>query len=227
MSNITKQLNDLITSTLGSEEKDNGLNNSVFSDSKYQQRRLDPIYQSSSPSLNEKFIKYSSPSKTRNAIELIVPQHHSPFVSRASNKIRKEISTITQSLTGVASNGASSNDFYSSSPSQKNTIEGYRNRPVLNLQRNDLDFSAKNYIIDSPANRMVISPTIFRSSVKESNYYRSNSNQFKTSFKPKKETMNGIVFNQNTANHDLEEYNRFMRDMSAWKNKKINEWKKL
>ena len=60
MSNITKQLNDLITSTLGSEEKDNGLNSSVFSDSKYQQRRLDPIYQSSSPSLNEKFIKYSS-----------------------------------------------------------------------------------------------------------------------------------------------------------------------
>lgn len=220
MSNITKQLNELIISTLGSEQKENGLNRSIYSPSKYKQKKIDPIYQSSSPSLNTKFIQYSSPSRSKNSIELIVPKATSPFVSHGTQKIKKEINFLNKNFNGITDNKTSSTDFFST---QSTSIEGYRNRPILNLQRNDLDFSAKNFVIDSPTNRMLVTPSLFGKT-----HSRNNTFDIKP-LKAKKDSRASscAIFTPKAPNHDEEEHKSFMREMSIWKEKKINEWKNL
>lgn len=229
MSKISKQLKELRNNPLFNDTKKSQIDYSSYSS---QSKKLDPLYQSSSPGINQSFLIYTSNSHTNaNNIGLIVPQVTNPLISRGSEKIKKEISSFKTEFDHSSNNGFGSRQKQS---------EGFNNRPMLNLNRSDLDFSVKEYVMSSPTKKNVVTASIFKDKQHEKRnemnrkYFSVAGNQDRSNHSYMKANnvvnlMNNqqpFVSRKNAANDEMF-HNAFMREMSMWKEKKIMEWKQL
>ena len=229
MSKISKQLKELRNNPLFNDTKKSQIDYSSYSS---QTKKLDPLYQSSSPGINQSFLVYTSTSHNNaNNIGLIVPQVTNPLISRGSEKIKKEISSFKNEF-DHGSNGIGG--------SRQKQSEGFNNRPMLNLNRSDLDFSVKEYVMSSPTKKNVITASIFKDKQHEKRnelnrkYFSVAGNQDRMNHSyMKSNNVINLVSNQqplisrkNAANDEMF-HNAFMREMSMWKEKKIMEWKQL
>ena len=229
MSKITKHLKELKNNSLFEEPKKTQFEYSSYS-SKIKQS--DPLYQSTCPEINQTFLIYSSNTRSPSNIELIVPQVTNPLISRASDKIMKE---ITSFKSNIEKNEKKS---FSSDGGRQN--EGYKNRPMLNLSRKNLDFSVREFVMSSPTKQNVIMPSIFKDKqrakrLEENKKYFSVSANKNGMYFPSMKNLSKFdlinkqqpLISKKTSSNDEMFHNTFMREMSAFKEKKMMEWKQL
>lgn len=212
MSSVTKQLNELRTSTLGNAPV-NPLNVSTTS----KRRETESYYQSTLSNIN----LYTSPSRGKSDIELLVPRRPFSKPSRGTEKIKREIKQINKEMFGVVKDAADLDYFKAS---RQGNFDSYKNRPIINLTSNNLDFSPRKTIANSPTQTTGVTRSILGHIYQgrtRNEGYGTNYN-----FTPRT-TRNGITNLRTVTGKDQAEHQKFMREMSSWKEKKMAEWKNL
>lgn len=185
----------------------------------------DPLYQSSSTKLNYEFIRTTRPTHTKNPMDFILKKSPARPSSK-SHLIKKKINSMNKYLTINTEPNEPNNKFTISYEKKK----GFRNRPIVNLNRKDLDFKKKNLLGEfSPTNKMVVSARGFYGRTRH-----EENTKFKLKEYNKNNTNNQVDSNTNRfldkkivhTNRNTLEHIKFMEDMSLWTNKIKNEWKK-
>ena len=229
MSKITKHLKELKNNSLLEEPKKTRFDYSLYSSTT---KQLDPLYQSTCPEINQTFLLYSSNTRNPSNIKLIVPKVTNPLISRTSAKIMKEISLFK--------NNIEKNEKKSFSHDVGRQSEGYKNRSMLNLNRKNLDFSVREFIMNSPTKQNVIIPSVFKDKqyakrLEQNKQYFSVSGgkngmycpSMKISSKFELTNKQQPLISKKISSNDEIFHNTFMKEMSVFKEKKMMEWKQL
>jgi hypothetical protein len=219
--------------------------------------KLDPIYRSSSPAINRNYIMYTSPSHNNyntQKINLALPKKQQ---YQHRYHIQKEISAININCLGIQNKSTSKFDelfpnTQRESSANKKGFYSYRNRPMSNITHRQYSFSAKKYMQSSPTNRAVFSAKLFESKnadPKEVMFNKnktSRNNKAKLKILKKEMIMNNNDYdsmempygknflnklnngcNKKDISKDEHECNLFIRELSFWPNKKVQEWKHI
>lgn len=211
MSNINKEINNIITNTLGPETSSFYDSNET---SQYSSRKkLDPLYMSSNPKINQSYLVYTSNNhglNTKPYFDLISPQPNLNLSKHSTEKLHRHIKTITNEIYGRNIN---MKDNSLRTKNECNLGEGFRNRPVLNLSRKDLDFSSKNILFNSPTSQNVTTSGLFlRRDLARS---KINADKGGKKFNP----LDFTAKSKQNLNQDRMDHEKFMRDLSGWKAK--------
>lgn len=108
--------------------------------------------------------------------------------------------------------------FYLEKSLTKQPIKNYIglvNRPMVNTNRNELDFSCRELLATSPTNRSLVSSrNLNTKKQKTQNSFRNSliENQLKKDF---------FMYNRKKN----EDFNNFMKELSVYKNKRLNKIK--
>lgn len=116
-----------------------------------------------------------------------------------ANRIKKDLFYLEKSLT-------------------KQPIKSYIglvNRPMVNTNKSEFDFSCRDLLVTSPTNRSLVSSRNFNAKKqKKQNSFRNSliENQLKKDF---------FMYNRKKN----EDFNNFMKELSVYKNKRLNKLK--
>ena len=166
---VNKQIKDLINEFSPQE--------SPFYFSSQRQNTLNNLdgnnlYKSSQTKINKSYLVYTSPnklySKNKN-INLLIPANSLSYLEKNS-KIKREIQNMNKNLGIVNSHSLNLNNpkdlfTYTFNKDNNENFGKFRNRPVLNLNNEGLDFSSKK-TINKQINRNLIEPGIFNATEK-------------------------------------------------------------
>ena len=223
MSDSSNKLTEFITLTTSSHQSSQKPK-TIFAKAK----QSDPFYQSTSARLNYDYIKSTSPSKAKNPIQFILSTSSVRSPGK-SNTIKSKINSMNRLFTtepSVLVKDQSSK--YSLSPSNQHSSKlSYRNRPMLTLDRNELDFSPVSVIgMHSPTRKVLVTArgSYARKKKEDGKKLKLKTFQYSNSDKG----MKGMFLEKKMLpNKDVEEHKKYMKDLSMWMNKKRNEWKQL
>ena len=126
----------------------------------------------------------------KNNIELTAPVNLFNYKSHQSVKIQRELNSLSKT--------------YNKDALIKQNI---RNRPILNLERGEFDFSHQHIISTSPTNKVMVTPI-------HSKKYSHNNKYNKAALKKNPNVY--LVTAQNKQN-SRDEFNSFMKDLSLKK----------
>ena len=100
----------------------------------------------------------------------------------------------------------------------------FRNRPILNLNNNNFNFSPRSTVTTQISNRSLIEPGIFKASerIKRKELYEDTRKKKYTSLFDN----NGKKYSKNGFNDEHSEFNIFMGEMNRFKQRKLRQWRK-
>ena len=226
---VNKQIKDLINEFSPQE--------SPFYFSSQRQNTLNNLdgnnlYKSSQTKINKSYLVYTSPnklySKNKN-INLLIPANSLSYLEKNS-KIKREIQNMNKNLGIVNSNSLNLNNpkdlfSYTFHKDDNENFGKFRNRPILNLNNNNFNFSPRSTITNQLTNRSLIEPGIFKATekikIKELYENTSNKKKYTSLFDNNKKK-----YSNNGFNDDNREYNIFMREMNKFKQRKLKQWRK-
>ena len=232
---MSDKLNDILTlaTTSSHLSSTSPKRKTIFTQSKQQS---DPFYQSTSARLNYDYIRSTSPSKTKNPIQFMFTSSSSSARSPGkSSTIKSKINSMNRLFT---TESASQHDkdqlskYSSLSPSsdQRSSKLSYRNRPMLTLDRNELDFTPLNVIgMHSPTHKVLVTArtTYGRKKKEDTRKFKLKTFQYKSNNSDNKGMKGMFLERKIMPNKDVEEHKKYMKEMSMWMNKKRNEWKQM
>ena len=176
---------------------------------------------------------YTSPNKlNRNKnIKLLIPTNSLSNLEK-NLKLKREIQTINKDLGIISQKTINLNnpkDLLSYALNKdENKVGKYRNRPVLNLSTKEFNFSPKYTIGNNKINRSVIEAGVFKISekVRDSNGFENGGRKkYFSLFDNNKNYSSGKnIFKRSERENN--EFNKFMREMNKFKQRKIKEWRK-
>ena len=227
---VNKQIRDLIndycsqeTSVFGLPYKTTTISNGANNNN---------LFKSSQTKINKSYFVYTSPNKiNRNKnIKLLIPTNS---LSNLENlKLKREIQTINKDLGIISQKTLNINnpkDLLSYTLNKdENKVGKYRNRPVLNLSTKEFNFSPKYTIGNNKINRSVTEAGIFKASekVRDCNEFENGGRKkYFSLFDTNKNYSSGKnIFRRSERENN--EFNKFMREMNKFKQRKIKEWRK-
>lgn len=193
----------------------------------------DPLYKSSQTKINKSYLVYTSPRKQKNNdnIFLLIPKNTITVSNENSYKIKNEIQNLNKNL-GIKNISNNPKDLLSNSLTSNEKKLNFRNKPIINLNSTGFDFSPKSTIFNNYNNRSVVEPGIFKATQKLKDRDDTDIGQRKKLFNLRKienignysVSENNNFFSRN-KNNDYSDYNRFMREMNGFKQRKLNQWK--
>ena len=189
------------------------------------------LYKSAQTKINKSYLVYTSPNKLNknNNINLLIPANSLSYLEK-NKKIKREIQNMNKNLGIVNSNSLNLNNpkdlfSYTFHKDDNENFGKFRNRPILNLNNNNFNFSPRSTITNQLTNRSLIEPGIFKATekIKTKELYENTSNKKKyTSLFDN----NKKKYSNNGFNDDNREYNIFMREMNKFKQRKLKQWRK-
>ena len=187
---------------------------------------------------NKKNLLHTSSNRLNNKnynLNILIPTNS---LSNLGNniKFKRKIKNINEYLGIINSRNLNFNNpkdlfLYNLNKDDNDKIERFRNRPVLNLNFNNYDFSPSRTINDEISRRSLIEPGIFKATekLKERNELEQNK---KNKFYLKINNNNNNPINHRTnifqknEERDNHEFNKFIGEMNKMKQRKIKQWKK-
>ena len=189
------------------------------------------LYKSAQTKINKSYLVYTSPNKLNknNNINLLIPANSLSYLEK-NKKIKREIQNMNKNLGIVNSNSLNLNNpkdlfSYTFHKDDNENFGKFRNRPILNLNNNNFNFSPRSTITNQLTNRSLIEPGIFKATekIKTKELYENTSNKKKyTSLFDN----NKKKYSNNGFNDDNREFNIFMREMNKFKQRKLKQWRK-
>ena len=189
------------------------------------------LYKSAQTKINKSYLVYTSPNKLNknNNINLLIPANSLSYLEK-NKKIKREIQNMNKNLgimNSVSLNFNNPKDLftYTFHKDDNEKMGKFRNRPILNLNNNNFNFSPRSTITNQLTNRSLIEPGIFKATekIKTKELYENTSNKKKyTSLFDN----NKKKYSNNGFNDDNREYNIFMREMNKFKQRKLKQWRK-
>ena len=188
------------------------------------------LYKSSQTKINKSYLVYTSPNKLNknNNINLLIPANSLSYLEK-NKKIKREIQNMNQNLGIVNSVSLNFNNpkdlfTYTFHKDDNENIGKFRNRPILNLNNNNFNFSPSSTITTQLTNRSLIEPGIFKATerIKAKELYDNNHKKKYTSLFDN----NAKKYSKNGFNDDNTEFNIFMREMNRFKQRKLKQWRK-
>ncbi len=193
----------------------------------------DPLYKSSQTKINKSYLVYTSPRKLKNNenLFLLFPKNTLSTSNENSYKLKNEIQNINKNL-GINNNTSKDpKDLLLNSFSIKNEKRiTFGNKPIINLNNQGLKLETS--ILNTYNNRSLVEPGIFKATLKLKD--RDENDNLRTGKYIMRKLdhigkYNNTVSNTNqffkNKNKDKTEYNRFMKEMNGFKQRKINQWK--
>ena len=228
---VNKQIRDLIndycsqeTSIFGLPYKTTTISNGANNNN---------LFKSSQTKINKSYFVYTSPNKlNRNKnIKLLIPTNSLSNLEK-NLKLKREIQTINKDLGIISQKTLNINnpkDLLSYTLNKdENKVGKYRNRPVLNLSTKEFNFSPKYTIGNNKINRSVTEAGIFKASekVRDCNEFENGGRKkYFSLFDTNKNYSSGKnIFRRSERENN--EFNKFMREMNKFKQRKIKEWRK-
>ena len=191
------------------------------------------LFKSSQTKINKLYFVYTSPNKlNRNKnIKLLIPTNSLSNLEK-NLKLKREIQTINKDLGIISQKTLNINnpkDLLSYTLNKdENKVGKYRNRPVLNLSTKEFNFSPKYTIGNNKINRSVTEAGIFKASekVRDCNEFENGGRKkYFSLFDTNKNYSSGKnIFRRSERENN--EFNKFMREMNKFKQRKIKEWRK-
>ncbi len=191
------------------------------------------LFKSSQTKINKSYFVYTSPNKlNRNKnIKLLIPTNSLSNLEK-NLKLKREIQTINKDLGIISQKTLNINnpkDLLSYTLNKdENKVGKYRNRPVLNLSTKEFNFSPKYTIGNNKINRSVTEAGIFKASekVRDCNEFENGGRKkYFSLFDTNKNYSSGKnIFRRSERENN--EFNKFMREMNKFKQRKIKEWRK-
>jgi len=189
------------------------------------------LYKSAQTKINKSYLVYTSPNKLNknNNINLLIPANSLSYLEK-NKKIKREIQNMNKNLGIVNSNSLNLNNpkdlfSYTFHKDDNENFGKFRNRPILNLNNNNFNFSPRSTITNQLTNRSLIEPGIFKATekikIKELYENTSNKKKYTSLFDNNKKK-----YSNNGFNDDNREYNIFMREMNKFKQRKLKQWRK-
>ena len=224
MSDSSNKLNEILTLATTSSHftSSSPKRKTIFT----QTKQSEPFYQSTSARLNYDYIKSTSPSKTKNPIQFILSASSARSPGK-SNTIKSKINSMNRIFTTEpSSHDKAQSSKYSLSPSNDQHKLSYRNRPMLTLDRSELDFSPLNVIgMHSPTHKVLVTARTSYARKKKEDVKKF---KLKTFHHNNDKGMKGMFLEKKMLpNKDVEEHKKYMKELSLWMNKKRNEWKQI
>ena len=188
------------------------------------------LYKSSQTKINKSYLVYTSPNKLNknNNINLLIPANSLSYLEK-NKKIKREIQNMNKNLgimNSVSLNFNNPKDLFSYTfhKDDNEKIGKFRNRPMLNLNNNNFNFSPRSTITTQISNRSLIEPGIFKASerIKRKELYEDTRKKKYTSLFDN----NGKKYSKNGFNDEHSEFNIFMGEMNRFKQRKLRQWRK-
>lgn len=203
-------------------------------------------------SINKTYMFFSSPnrnSSTKN-LQLSIPKATSPFMPKASSsKLKKRMTFIDNSFR----NQKPCTFNHTKPPFIANTntfITCYKNKASNYGEHSHLEFSASEYVLSSPANRVVNVQPLFKNAsalfkTKSARHFKNNSvfnlserNLYRTRGSKRDVIIDTNLFANKIKNQlkhgqfrevtkDDRDFKAFEKELKQWTLKKENEWKNL
>ena len=128
------------------------------------------LYKSSQTKINKSYLVYTSPNKLNknNNINLLIPANSLSYLEK-NKKIKREIQNMNKNLgimNSVSLNFNNPKDLftYTFHKDDNEKMGKFRNRPILNLNNNNFNFSPRSTVTTQISNRSLIEPGIFKAS---------------------------------------------------------------
>ena len=188
------------------------------------------LYKSSQTKINKSYLVYTSPNKLNknNNINLLIPANSLSYLEK-NKKIKREIQNMNQKLGIINSYSLNFNNpkdlfTYTFHKDDNEKMGKFRNRPILNLNNNNFNFSPRSTITNQLTNRSLIEPGIFKASerIKRKELYEDTRKKKYTSLFDN----NGKKYSKNGFNDEHSEFNIFMGEMNRFKQRKLRQWRK-
>lgn len=212
MSNITNEINEIMTTVLSSEEDNQ---KTEFTKSYKSKPKLDPLYMSSNTMINSSYIVYNLPSHSnlsRNMF-LLSPRKTIKLNPRPTEKIRKQIDKMYSTYNTFKNNKYNKDKNY--------VYEGYINRPIVKTNAKNLDFSVKNLLVGSPTHQITTSSGLLqRRDLALKRLDIKNGKKGNTDFTC--DSFHNLA--KENIKRDKLEHDKFIRDLSNWKYKQFDKF---
>ena len=188
------------------------------------------LYKSAQTKINKSYLVYTSPNKLNknNNINLLIPANSLSYLEK-NKKIKREIQNMNKNLGIVNSNSLNLNNpkdlfSYTFHKDDNENFGKFRNRPILNLNNNNFNFSPRSTVTTQISNRSLIEPGIFKASerIKRKELYEDTRKKKYTSLFDN----NGKKYSKNGFNDEHSEFNIFMGEMNRFKQRKLRQWRK-
>ena len=188
------------------------------------------LYKSSQTKINKSYLVYTSPNKLNknNNINLLIPANSLSYLEK-NKKIKREIQNMNKNLgimNSVSLNFNNPKDLftYTFHKDDNEKMGKFRNRPILNLNNNNFNFSPRSTVTTQISNRSLIEPGIFKASerIKRKELYEDTRKKKYTSLFDN----NGKKYSKNGFNDEHSEFNIFMGEMNRFKQRKLRQWRK-
>ncbi len=183
------------------------------------------LYKSSQTKINKSYLVYTSPNKLNknNNINLLIPANSLSYLEK-NKKIKREIQNMNKNLgimNSVSLNFNNPKDLftYTFHKDDNEKMGKFRNRPILNLNNNNFNFSPRSTVTTQISNRSLIEPGIFKASerIKRKELYEDTRKKKYTSLFDN----NGKKYSKNGFNDEHSEFNIFMGEMNRFKQRKL------
>ena len=195
------------------------------------------LYKSSQTKINKSYLVYTSQNKLHSKnknINLLIPANSLSYLEKNS-KIKREIQNMNKNLGIVNSHSLNLNNpkdlfTYTFNKEKNENFGKFRNRPVLNLNNEGLDFSSKK-TINKQINRNLIEPGIFNATEKlkekEAIENFGGKRKFISLFDKNNNNYSSRSYNlfKRSEQKDKAEFNKFMGEMNRFKQRTIKQWK--
>ena len=188
------------------------------------------LYKSSQTKINKSYLVYTSPNKLNknNNINLLIPANSLSYLEK-NKKIKREIQNMNKNLgimNSVSLNFNNPKDLftYTFHKDDNEKMGKFRNRPILNLNNNNFNFSPRSTVTTQISNRSLIEPGIFKASerIKRKELYEDTRKKKYTSLFDN----NAKKYSKNGFNDEHSEFNIFMGEMNRFKQRKLRQWRK-
>ena len=188
------------------------------------------LYKSAQTKINKSYLVYTSPNKLNknNNINLLIPANSLSYLEK-NKKIKREIQNMNKNLgimNSVSLNFNNPKDLftYTFHKDDNEKMGKFRNRPILNLNNNNFNFSPRSTVTTQISNRSLIEPGIFKASerIKRKELYEDTRKKKYTSLFDN----NGKKYSKNGFNDEHSEFNIFMGEMNRFKQRKLRQWRK-
>lgn len=142
-------------------------------------------------SFYSKTAQHSRAQSSINNLELLIPSSDSVlfFSKYSANKIKNQISEVHRLIT-----------------KDGNIKSNYRNRPIVNINKPELNLNSRTYLAYSPTKKSTTTSSLFKNYKEKRNY---NSNDF-----------NSILKRKNNFNNNIDSFNNFDNILNSRNEKK-------
>ena len=231
---VNKQIRDLIKEFTPQESVFNPSSERLYTSNGSDRNNL---YKSSQTKINKSYLIYTSPNKLHSKnknINLLIPANSLSYLEKNS-KIKREIQDMNKNLGIVNLHSLNLNNpkdlfSYTFHKEENGNIGKFRNRPILNLNNEGLNFSSKK-TINNQINRNLIEPGIFKATEKlkekEAIENFGGKKKYISLFENNNPNYSSRSYNlfKRSEQKDNAEFNKFMGEMNRFKQRKIKQWR--